>query len=72
MKTQQSYQEVIVEVNNELLLIKDKKIDLQAHFYGLKLKEPERFARLEFDTNGGSPFSKDLESIFFDLKIASE
>ena len=69
----QSYQEVSKEIIKEFSLHKKeltgKKIDYHNYFSKLQKKEPERFERLMFDTNGHKPFSGDLESILFDLKM---
>jgi hypothetical protein len=46
-----------------------KKKDYHKYFYNLKIKEPERCERLTFDTNGHTPFSEDLGSIFFDFIV---
>ena len=64
----QSYQEVTLEVQKELPLIKK---DVQLYFFKLKDKYPKRFERLMFDDNGHKPYSKDLNDILFDLKFSN-
>jgi hypothetical protein len=61
----QSYQEVSIEVLKELPNVKSNP---QHFFFCLKQKNPKRFERLYFDTNGHNPFSEDLSNILFDLK----
>ena len=63
----QSYQNVTLEILKELPV----KGNIQNYFFKLKEKYPDRFQRLMFDTNGGKPFSEDLEDILFDLKFGS-
>lgn len=77
MEESQSYQEVAKEVKKEVLLVTGgkgkwfpKKFDVQNHFHKLKQKEPERFVRLHFNENSHKPFSEDLSSILFDLKMS--
>jgi uncharacterized protein YwgA len=73
----QSYQEVSKEVKKEVLLVTGgkgkwlpRKFDVQKHFYDLKQKEPERFARLHFNENGQAPFSSELSSIILEMKMS--
>jgi len=69
MKIGQSYQEVSKTILEELVLnpIDFNKRNYQEYFYNLKLKEPERYERLMFDTNGHEPYSEDLSQIFSDF-----
>ena len=69
--TQQSYQEVSKQVSEEIFKLKDKrKINYQQYFFELSKKESARFERLFYDENGQAPFSEDLESILFDLRMS--
>ncbi len=72
MGLKQSYQEVSKVILEELVLnpVDFKKVNPHIHFYDLKLKNPEDYEGLIFDTNGHEPYSKDLSSIFLDFKIA--
>ena len=42
-----------------------KKLDYHKYFYTLKIKNPEGYKGLLFDTNGSEPLSKDLGDMFF-------
>jgi len=69
----QSYQEVSREVIAEIRKerVARTKLEYQALFYDLKQKQPTRFERLTFNTNGPEPFiSEDLGSILFDYLLA--
>lgn len=63
----QTYQELTDAVLKELPYVKGNK---QSHFYVQKKLHPKRYERLDYDENGQTPFSKTLESIIFDLKMA--
>lgn len=67
----QSYQDVSKVILEELVLepVDFKKVNYQKYFYDLKTKEPEKYKRLAFDTNGAEPYSEDLSSIFFDFLL---
>ena len=62
----QSYQNVTLEILKELPV----KGNIQNYFFKLKEKYPDRFQRLMFDTNGGKPFSEDLEDNLFEIARA--
>lgn len=67
----QSYQEVSKVILKELVTnsVDLKKVNYQQYFYDLKMKNPENYNGLSFDTNGEDPYSEDLESIFRDFVI---
>jgi hypothetical protein len=71
MDDEQSYQDVSKIILEELVLepVDFKKVDYQKYFYELKIKEPEKYERLTFDTNGVEPYSEDLSQIFFDYLL---
>jgi hypothetical protein len=66
----QSYQEVSRVILEELVRnpVKFKDLEHHKYFYYLKMKEPKKYERLTFDTNGGTPYSRDLSEIFLDFK----
>jgi hypothetical protein len=66
MDETQTYQEVSKIILEELVLnpVDFKKKDYQEYFYNLKIKEPEKYERLTFDTNSHKPYSEDLTDIF--------
>jgi len=66
---EQTYQQVSKVVLNELNRIDSKKINLQEYFYCLKNKNPHEYERLFFN---GDNYSRDLESIIFDLKLSGK
>lgn len=73
--SKQTYQEVTEVIIKDLKELKKSgvkaldDIDVQDYFYKRKLKSPELYERLNFDTNGHKPFSEDLSSIISDLLI---
>jgi hypothetical protein len=67
----QTYQQVSKVILEELVAnpVSFKKVDYHEYFYNLKIKNPEKYERLGFDTNGGTVYCKDLSSIFMDFMI---
>lgn len=70
----QTYQELTKVIIEDLKKLKEEgieglgEIDSDIYFFEKKKKNPERYERLNFDTNGHKPFSKDLSSILSDLR----
>jgi hypothetical protein len=67
----QSYQEVSGVILEELVAnsVNFKEVDYQKYFYNLKMKKPENYEGLVFDTNGDKPYSENLSSIFMDFLL---
>ena len=67
----QTYQEVYLQVQDEMpaFVRINPQPNIQLYFWDLKQKHPDRFERLDFDTNGAEPFSKTLSSIVFDMML---
>jgi hypothetical protein len=74
---EQSYQELFKIVGNDLIKLGNKKLNevgedyyqyFQNYFYEAKLKNPKRYERMFFDTNGHQPFSEELDCILKDFK----
>lgn len=72
----QTYQEVskiVLEGLKDLskhIDLNISEIAIQDYFFNKKNENPEKYERLFFDTNGHSPYSKDLSDILFDFKLA--
>jgi len=69
----QSYQEVSRVILEELMVnpVDFKKENSHIYFYNLKMKHPEKYEGLTFDTNGHEPYCEDLSSIFMEYKISA-
>jgi hypothetical protein len=67
----QSYQEVSKEVRKELIHLIEitPQPDPQKYFWDLKKKNPKKFERLTFDTNGFEPYSETLSEILMDCVV---
>ena len=67
----QSYQEAVAEVREELIKNGDKiyNKDYQQYFFDLKQKYPERFKKVLFNEDEPKPFSRDLENMLRDLSF---
>ena len=69
----QSYQEVTKEIIKEISFFKElKNVDIHKYFFDLKKKEPNRFERLLYDTNGHIPISNTLDDILQDLMLCGD
>ncbi|MEK6833144.1 MAG: hypothetical protein AABY32_03780 [Nanoarchaeota archaeon] len=66
MGISQEFQEVSIVVLEELLKNPDdfKKFPPHVYFYNLQMKEPEKYGKLDFDTNGYLPYCNDLNNLF--------
>ncbi len=66
MEIDSEFQEVSMVILEELLKdsVELKKLPLQVYFYNLQLKEPEKYVKLEFDTNSYLPYCKKLSKLF--------
>jgi hypothetical protein len=66
----QTYQEVSKVILEELVVnpTNFKKLEHHKYFYDLKLKNPKKYERLTFDTNGAEPYCETLSSIFSDFR----
>lgn len=67
----QTYQEVYLQVQDEMpaFVRIEPQPNPQLYFWELKQKHPERFERLQYDTNGSEPYSSTLSSIIFDMML---
>jgi hypothetical protein len=68
-KSNQTYQELLNIVKEELPFVKGNK---QMHFFIQKKINPRKYERLYYDENGEKPYSKTLEDIFFDIKLSEK
>lgn len=72
----QTFQELSNIVKEDLTKLKKSgknnldSIDIQEYFYARKKKNPKKYERMFFNTNGHKPYSEDLEQIHASL-IAS-
>jgi hypothetical protein len=55
--------------NTNKINIKEFQGDHQGYFFYRKNKFPDKYGRLAFDTNGHTPYSKDLGEIMMDFII---
>jgi len=72
-KERQTYQKVARVILEELMRnpVDFRKENPHIYFYNLKMKHPEKYERLTFDTNGYEPYCKDLSRIFMDYKVCA-
>ena len=68
----QSYQEVSEIILEELKKIDIKGTNLHIYFNKLRLKDPDKYSALLFNTNGHEPFSERLEELLFDLRVSGK
>ena len=66
MEISPEFQEVSIVILEELLKdsVEIKKLPLHVYFYNLQMKEPEKYGKLDFDTNNYLPYSKELSNLF--------
>lgn len=77
MMSKQTYQEVFDIIEEDIKRLRRKYgietlgevKNIHKYFYKRKLRHPEKYERLRFDTNGSIPYSEDLEEILGDFRV---
>ena len=74
-KQKQSYQEVSKIMEQDIKRLKKRGLDsldnfdVQSYFFKRKQRYPEKYQRLDFNTNGHKPYSEDVDQIIRDFLI---